>query len=92
LVRKILVLHPADKLGVALTALGCGDAELLGREPDRLAVQESVPALHKVALVKLERGDEVRKYGQVIGRARQEVLPGMHVHTHNLGDDYAAVG
>jgi altronate hydrolase len=48
--------------------------------------------LHKVALVKLERGDEVRKNGQVIGRTKQEALPGMHVHTHNLGDDYAAVG
>jgi altronate hydrolase len=88
---RILVLHPTDNVGVALTPLGCGEAVVLGVEPTRLAVREDVPALHKVALVAIDRGGEVRKHGHVIGRATREVLPGMHVHTHNLVDDYGGV-
>src|SRR5690606_37141389 len=30
-------------------------------------------------------GEEVLKYGQVIGVASQDIEPGQHVHLHNLG-------
>ena len=29
-------------------------------------------------------GETVERYGQVIGRAKQAIEPGRHVHTHNL--------
>ncbi len=43
-----------------------------------------VPAGHKMATARIAPGEAVRKYAQIIGFATQEILPGEHVHTHNL--------
>ncbi|MDQ1187432.1 UxaA family hydrolase [Agrobacterium larrymoorei] len=39
---------------------------------------------HKVALKPIRSGEEVIKYGQVIGVATQDIEAGRHVHLHNL--------
>jgi len=53
-----------------------------------------IPAGHKVAVVGHAPGEEVRRYGQIIGFATVAVAPGEWVHTHNMamgdfGRDYA---
>ncbi len=50
----------------------------------RLRLRDEVPAGHKVALREIPRGEQVRKYGQVIGVATSDIAAGEHVHTHNL--------
>lgn len=42
-----------------------------------------VPFGHKVALVPIDEGETVVKYGETIGRASQRVAAGEWVHTHN---------
>ncbi|ELY98369.1 UxaA family hydrolase [Natrialba aegyptia] len=44
---------------------------------------EAIPFGHKVALVPLEPGDAVVKYGETIGEAVEPIAPGEWVHTHN---------
>ena len=44
----------------------------------------AVPMGHKVALVAIETGAAVVKYGAVIGHATRAIAPGDHVHLHNL--------
>ena len=39
---------------------------------------------HKVAVSRIARGEPVRKYGQVIGFASEDVPAGAWVHTHNV--------
>ena len=51
----------------------------------RIHVRQAIPAGHKIALREIGAGLPVRKYGQVIGFAREPIVPGEHVHTHNLG-------
>ena len=82
--RRILILAPADNVGIAT-----GDL----RETDRvsvvgtlLAIATPVPRGHKVALRPIRRGEAVRKYGAVIGRATADIRAGEWVHTHNLAD------
>ena len=50
----------------------------------RLRVREAVPRGHKLALIDLAAGTEVRKYGQPIGLATRDIAAGEHVHEHNL--------
>ena len=45
---------------------------------------EAVPMGHKVALQSLEAGDEVIRYGQVIGYARQPIRAGSWVNEWNI--------
>src|SRR5260370_35770150 len=43
-----------------------------------------IPAGHKIALRALATGQPVRKSCQIIGFATHPIVPGEHVHTHNL--------
>ena len=45
---------------------------------------EKIPAGHKYALRKIEKGEYVVKYGEIIGRATQTIEAGEWVHTHNV--------
>ncbi|MFB6106361.1 MAG: SAF domain-containing protein [Halobacteriaceae archaeon] len=51
--------------------------------PETVELVEDVPFGHKVALVAHEDGDDVYKYGEVIGAAAGAVAVGEWVHTHN---------
>ena len=42
-----------------------------------------VPSGHKIATRAVPKGEEIRKYAQLIGYASQDIAPGDHVHTDN---------
>jgi altronate hydrolase len=48
-------------------------------------VRQFIPAGHKIALREIGVNEPVLRYGQVIGFASRAIMPGEHVHTHNLG-------
>lgn len=52
--------------------------------PETVELVEDVPFGHKFALLAHERGDEVYKYGEVIGQATATVAVGEWAHTHNV--------
>ncbi|WP_254546852.1 UxaA family hydrolase [Halomarina pelagica] len=58
-----------------------------GREVDvgdrTLVLGEDVEFGHKFALVDLATGEDVVKYGEVIGRASEPIAAGDWVHVHN---------
>ena len=45
---------------------------------------ETIPAGHKYALFPIAKGEYVIKYGEIIGRATQDIAQGEWVHTHNV--------
>ena len=49
-----------------------------------IAVVERIPFGHKFALRLIKTGEPVTKYGETIGLATKDILPGQHVHVHNL--------
>lgn len=78
----LLRCHANDSVAVALRSLAAG--EVVAIDGQTLAICEDVPQGHKVALLPLEAGADVRKYGAVIGRTTAAIEPGAHVHSHNL--------
>ncbi len=81
-----LRLHPADQIAVALRDIPAGTPLIRDdlHPPEMLVVLDDIPAGHKLALVRVPAGSVLKRYGQVIGLAAQEILPGAWVHTHNL--------
>lgn len=77
---RVLVLNPADDVAIAL------DDIVMGEMPEGLDAQAraDVATGHKIARHAVEEGGLVRRYGQVIGRARTAIAIGDHVHVHNL--------
>ncbi|MBR6470145.1 MAG: altronate dehydratase, partial [Lachnospiraceae bacterium] len=45
---------------------------------------EKIPCGHKIAIRDISAGEQVVKYGTVIGTASENIPAGSHVHTHNL--------
>jgi len=76
-----LTLDPEDDVAVALEPLDAG------RDLGGWRTAEAIPAGHKVAVKAVARGGVVRKYGQAIGVAAEDVRPGDWVHVHNLRMD-----
>jgi altronate hydrolase len=80
--NSAIQLNPADNVAVARVPLSPGaDLRVNGVT---VHVNSSVPAGHKVALAAIQPGEVVRRYGQIIGRAKQPIAKGDHIHTHNL--------
>ncbi|MDQ0857184.1 UxaA family hydrolase [Bacillus sp. V2I10] len=52
--------------------------------PQTLRARQAAPFGHKLALRKIKEGEEIIKYGEVIGRATADIEDGEHVHVHNL--------
>jgi len=92
----LLLLSDDDNVGTAVDDLDEGTP--LDYDGRNVVVAEAVPFGHKVALEPLAPGDEVRKYGEIIGTATQSVERGEWIHTHNCestrgrGDQAAAGG
>jgi len=88
-VNSIIVLHESDNVGIAKVALPAG---VLFAEKD-VTLLNDIPAMHKVAIVDINKDQAILKYGQIIGFANQDIKAGTHVHVHNcvmgeLAKDY----
>ena len=56
-------------------------------ENDKLAKIQSIneiPLGHKIAMVDLNEGDTILKYGHDIGKVVKAIKKGEHVHVHNV--------
>ena len=51
---------------------------------NNLTTKTLIPKDHKIAIKKILKGDEILKYGQIIGKASQNIDAGEHVHNHNM--------
>ena len=86
LMKRIVVLNGADNVATSLAPLEVQsriEVELDG-EHRAITVLDSIPFGHKLAIRHLTPGDEVLKYGEVIGRASEAIEPGRWVHVHNV--------
>jgi altronate hydrolase len=77
---RVLILNPADDIAVALDDIATGETPEGLDAPARADIAQG----HKIARHAVPEGGIVRRYGQVIGRAKTVIAAGDHVHVHNL--------
>ena len=77
---------PRDNVATALRDVREGE-QALG-----VTVAAPVARGHKVALAAIAPGETVIKFGFPIGRATQAIVPGDHVHSHNVATALEASG
>lgn len=76
---RTLRLHDADNVIVAVDSVPRG-AVLAGGVTARAVI----PRGHKIACLPIPAGQPIRKFGQVIGFARDDIAVGDWVHEHNV--------
>ncbi|MEG3663182.1 altronate dehydratase family protein [Celeribacter halophilus] len=81
-ISPLIHLHPNDSVAIARVSISAGtDLE------NGLIAKDRIPAGHKIALDAMQKGDQVLRYGEVIGIATKDIGQGGHVHSHNLAID-----
>jgi len=86
-----LRLNKIDNVAVALDDIpGGGYAVVLGDTGATIEAREAIPFGHKIALVPLEAGMAVVKYGVAVGFTTEPVTRGGWVHTHNVNSYFEA--
>ena len=79
---SLIHLSDIDNVAVARVDLAPGQTLMLANRP--LQARDAIPSGHKMAIDAIEAGGTVLKYGQAIGVATRRILPGEHVHVHNV--------
>ena len=84
--RDAIVIKRQDNVATAIRDIEEGKMATVGIEDDTLIVRaiQPIPLGHKLALRRMQSGEEILKYGTVIGRATQDIQVGEHVHVHNV--------
>ncbi len=85
--KKAIQLDERDNVATVTDDVSKGEqVEVLGPMGEVILDAKPVEDVmfgHKLALRKLGRGDEIVKYGEVIGVASEPIMVGEWVHTHN---------
>jgi altronate hydrolase len=82
LAEKAVLLNPADDVMIAKANIPAGT--IIEDGGTRVEVRQDIRAGHKIARRPAKSGAPVRRYGQIIGFATQDIAVGDHVHVHNL--------
>jgi altronate hydrolase len=80
--QRAIRIHESDNVAVALTALKKG--ETFTFKDLQVTLQEDIEQGHKFALREIHEGENIVKYGTLIGHATEEIAKGAHVHTQNV--------
>jgi len=82
--KKIVILDKKDNVATTLIILAKGTIINIHEYDLIINIQKEIPFGHKFAIKNIEKGKSVLKYGEVIGKATQNIVKGEHVHIHNL--------
>jgi altronate dehydratase small subunit len=89
MVSKAIQIDEKDNVATTTSEVDAGEAlEIIspdGRVILKPRVSETIPFGHKLAIKPIALGENIVKYGEVIGVATQPVKAGAWVNTHNVG-------
>jgi|SRR5680860_700938 len=81
-----IVLHAADNVATTVQDLKAGQKAIVRLERDiqYVILQEDIPYGHKFAFRSICQGENILKYGEVMGRASANIQAGCHAHVQNI--------
>ncbi len=84
--RDAIAIKEEDNVATALRALSPNDTASVGvgARSINVTVVEEIEFGHKFAIREVAAGDDILKYGEVIGRATVRIPAGAHAHVHNV--------
>ena len=85
-VRKAIVIQAVDNVATMIENVEAGEGVVTeGSAVDvSVTAEEPIRLGHKIALRAISAGEDIVKYGEVIGRATEDIATGQHVHVHNV--------
>jgi len=83
---KAIMMEEKDNVATLITSIDKGHQIQIevGEKKITLQALDDIPYGHKIAFKDIDKGGEVIKYGEVIGRSTDHIKAGCHVHIHNI--------
>ena len=83
---NLYLTHPEDNTGVVLKPVKKGET-LSSKTGLTIIALDDIPGNNKVATADIDSGEVIRKYGEIIGIAGEDIKTGSWVHTHNINPE-----
>jgi altronate dehydratase small subunit len=83
---EAIMIKEQDNVATALREINPEQEVVVGLNDRqiRITAKEHIPFGHKLAVVNIAKGEDIIKYGEVIGRATQDIMAGAYSHIHNI--------
>lgn len=83
--KTAIKIFEKDHVATATSEIDSGESIFITGvdDTDVIEANEEIPMGHKIALKNILRGEEIVKYGEVIGVATGVIHEGSRVHIHN---------
>ncbi len=83
-----MIINPQDNVAVCLKDIPANMEIVvsLNGNLSRLKALDAMATGHKIALRDIRAGENVIKYAEVIGKMKEDVAKGRHIHVHNITD------
>ncbi len=85
--KNYIIMHSDDNCATSLEDIS-KDAEIKINGGLNIKINQKIPFGHKFALKTINKGELIRKYGQIIGIATEDIKIGDWIHTHNIKSHY----
>ena len=85
-----IILKPNDYVGTSIKTLKKNTEIILKLEEQFISfiIKDNIKLCHKFSLIQIRRGDNIFKYGEIIGVAIDDIDQGNLVHIHNIQSLY----
>jgi len=80
--KNVLILNEKDNVAVALKDIP--QSSTFNLQNNSIQVQSDIRAGFKISMTQIPQGQNVIKYGHIIGRAIVDIAPGEEVHIKNM--------
>lgn len=87
MIKRALLMHENDNVATVLDDIYNGESVQIsmdGKPHAEIKVIAEIDCYHKIAIREIKKGEKVFKYGEIIGKATQDICLGEHVHINNL--------
>ena len=83
---KVLIIDSKDNVATALEDIEKNGLILLEDDKNGLKIRaiHNIKFGHKVAIININEGEQILKYGEAIGIANRSIKIGEHVHINNV--------
>ena len=85
-IQKAIMVNEKDNVATLLADVDKNNVVqvMVGERLMEVRVHGKIQFGHKFAIREINKGENVIKYGEPIGRATQDIEEGQHVHVHNV--------
>lgn len=81
-----IIIRKRDNVATALRDIRPNETVVIGIEQKNkeILIKDYIPYGHKFAVKNILKGENILKYGQVMGRATHDIPAGTHAHIQNI--------